>query len=284
MNVLSIQSSVAFGHVGNAAATLPLQRLGHEVWGVHTVQFSNHPGHGKWRGRVFPTAEVAEILAGIAEMGLLAECHAVLSGYLGEAATGDAILAVLTRAKTTNPSLVYCCDPVMGDDGTGLFVRPGIPEFFAAHGVPAADIVTPNRFELEQLTGIPVATLDQARAAARTILKRGPTQVLVSGLGAPLLHEGKIGTLLVGRDEEWLVTTPALPIAQTPKGTGDVLTALFLGHRLQGLASPLCLSKAVSAVYALIEAAAQSGLREMPLVAAQDRWVSPAMTFDSERI
>ena len=170
MNILSIQSSVAYGHVGNAAATLPLQRLGHEVWGVHTVQFSNHPGHGGWRGRVFAAAEVAEVLAGIADRGLLVRCDAILSGYLGEAATGDAVLATVAAARRANPSVIYCCDPVMGDDRTGLFVRTGVPAFFMERGVPAADIVTPNRFELEQLIGSPIRTVAEALGGARALI------------------------------------------------------------------------------------------------------------------
>ena len=97
MNILSIQSHVAYGHVGNAAAVFPMQRLGHEVWPIHTVQFSNHPGYGGFRGASFDAALIDACVEGIAERGALARCDAVLSGYLGGAETGDAILRAVAR-------------------------------------------------------------------------------------------------------------------------------------------------------------------------------------------
>ena len=284
MNVLSVQSSVAYGHVGNAAATLPLQRLGHEVWGMHTVQFSNHPGHGRWRGRVTPAAEIAELLDGVAELGLLGQCDAILSGYLGEAATGDAVMAALARGRAASPKLVYCCDPVMGDDEEGLYVRPGLPEFFRQRGVPAADILTPNRFELELLSGVAVRSLADVRAAADSIRARGPSQILVSGLEHPILPAGKIGAVLIDNDGAWLVATPRIAADAALKGTGDVLTALYLGHRLRGEPSPVALGKSVSGVFALVGAAAQTGLRELPLAAAQDRMIGPDIQFLPEAL
>src|ERR1700732_3653711 len=158
MNILSIQSAVSYGHVGNSAAVFPLQRLGFEVWPVNTLQYSNHPGYGAFRGRVFEPAHVAEVITGIAERGVLGTCDAVLSGYLGDAATGEAVLDAVSRVKAANPAALYCCDPVIGDSGTGVYVRPGVAEFFQQRGLPAADIVTPNQFELEHLTGSAAAS------------------------------------------------------------------------------------------------------------------------------
>ena len=153
--ILSIQSWVATGHVGNAAAMFPLQRLGAEVWAVHTVQFSNHPGHGGFAGQVFGGAAVREVVDGIEARGLLGACDAVLSGYLGDAGTGGAVLHAVDRVRALNPAALYCCDPVIGDTGKGVFVRAGIPELLAAQAVPRADVLTPNQFELEHLTGVP---------------------------------------------------------------------------------------------------------------------------------
>src|SRR5256885_6628078 len=153
MNILSIQSHVAFGHGGNAAATFPLQRIGIEVWPSHTVQFSNHSGYGAWAGRVFEARLITELVDGIAQRGVLGQCDGVLSGYMGSAETGAAILDAVARVKAANPRASYCCDPVIGDVGRGVFVRPGVPEFMRDHAVPAADIVTPNQFELDHLTG-----------------------------------------------------------------------------------------------------------------------------------
>ncbi len=152
MNILSIQSHVAYGHVGNDAAVFPLQRMGVEVWPIHTVQFSNHTGYGDWKGRVFDAAMITEVLAGIEQRGVLGGCDGVLSGYMGSADIGGAILDAVKAVKRANPVAKYCCDPVIGDVGRGIFVREGIPEFMRNEAVPAADIVTPNQFELDFLT------------------------------------------------------------------------------------------------------------------------------------
>ena len=128
MNILSIQSHVAYGHVGNDSAVFVMQRLGVEVWPIHTVQFSNHTGYGAWKGRVFDGASIDELMVGIGERGVLPQCTGVLSGYMGSAETGNAILSAVGKVRAANPEALYCCDPVIGDVGRGIFVRPGIPE------------------------------------------------------------------------------------------------------------------------------------------------------------
>jgi pyridoxine kinase len=165
VNILSIQSWVAFGHVGNASAVFPLQRLGAEVWAINTVQFSNHTGYGSWRGQVFPASLIRDCIGGIEERGVLPRCDAVLSGYMGDAEIGEAIFDAAGRVRAANSEAVWCCDPVIGDVGRGVFVRPGIPEFFRDRALPAADIATPNHFELEWLSGGPIASLADAKAA-----------------------------------------------------------------------------------------------------------------------
>src|SRR5215211_2440767 len=166
LNILSIQSSVAYGHVGNSAAVFPLQRMGFEVWPVNTVHFSNHTGYGGWRGRVLPAEDVADIIRGIEARDVLRVCDAVLSGYMGDASLGEVVVGAAGRVKELNPKAVYCCDPVMGDAGRGFFVRPGIPRFIKEVAVPAAEIITPNQFELEFLTGVEVGNLNDALVAA----------------------------------------------------------------------------------------------------------------------
>src|ERR687893_98475 len=178
MNILSIQSHVAFGHVGNASAVFPMQRLGCEVWPIHTVQFSNHTGYGDWKGRVFDGPAIEEIVEGIAERGVLPSCDGVLSGYMGSADIGTAILSAEARGREADPGAAYCCDPVIGDVGRGVFVRPGIPEFMRDHAVPAADIVTPNQFELDYLSGLPTATVADAKTAAAAVHRLGPRVAL----------------------------------------------------------------------------------------------------------
>src|SRR3954463_3900686 len=159
VEIMSIQSSVAYGHVGNSAAVFPLQRLGHEVWPVLTVHFSNHTGDRAWRGALLAPGGVREVIAGIEDRGVLGDVDAVLSGYQGDPAVGGIILDTVARVKELNPDAVYCCDPVLGDVGRGIFVRAGIPEFMRDTVVPRADILTPNHFELDFLVGRATTTL-----------------------------------------------------------------------------------------------------------------------------
>lgn len=275
MNVLSVQSSVAYGHVGNAAAVLPLQRLGHEVWPVNTVQFSNHPGYGAWRGEAFSAAHIAQVIEGIEERGALPHCAGVLSGYLGQVEVGAVVLDAVSRVRAANPDALYCCDPVMGDDDRGLYVAPAIAGHFATRAVPMADILTPNRFELGFLTGHAIDTLADILGAARTLLGRGSRLVAVTSVRPPAVAQGRIGILAVERGGAWLVETPELDFPTPPKGTGDVFAALLLGHVLSGHPADAALSLAASGLFALLERTHAFGHRELALVAAQDDLARP---------
>ena len=206
MNILSIQSWVAYGHVGNASAMFPLQRLGAEVWAINTVQFSNHTGYGAWRGQVFGAELIRDCVQGIGERGVLPGCDAVLTGYMGDAAIGEAILDAVAQVKMANPAALWCCDPVLGDDGRGIYVRPGIPEFFRDRAIPMADIATPNRFELEWLTGMKVTDLASAEAAVARLQAMGPRCVLLTSLDLPDMPEGSIGMLAAEGGRFWLLT------------------------------------------------------------------------------
>jgi pyridoxine kinase len=282
MNILSVQSAVAFGHVGNSAAVFPLQRLGFEVWPVNTVAFSNHPGYGAWRGEICTAALIAELLAGVEERGIFTGCAAVLSGYLGTIETGDALLDAVGKVKRANPNAIYCCDPVIGDRAGGAYVRPGIAAFFRERALPQADIATPNQFELEQLTDRPVGSLADALQAIDLLRASGPRIVLVTSLernDAP----GETSEMLVAEDDKaWLVATPMLPIAVN--GAGDAIAALFLGHYLLMRSAEQALAAAAATVFGIIDATCRAGSRELQLVAAQDEIVAPRRRFPPRRV
>ena len=282
MNVLSIQSSVAYGHVGNSAAVFPLQRLGFSVWPVNTVLFSNHTGYGDWRGTVVPAGDVAEVIRGVEDRGVLGECDAVLSGYLGDASLGRVVLDAVARTKAANARAVYCCDPVMGDVGRGFFVRPGIPEFVRDHAVPAADIVTPNHFELEFLSGVTVRSLSDALDATDLVRAMGPDLVLTTSLRREGASEGVVGMLAVSGDGAWLVETPLLPLEVN--GAGDAVCAIFLAHLLRNGDAAGALSRAASSVYAVMEATLMYKAREIRLVEAQDAIADPPDRFPAVRV
>lgn len=279
MNILSIQSWVAYGHVGNASAMFPLQRLGAEVWAINTVQFSNHTGYGAWRGQVFGAELIRDCVQGIAERGALPTCDAVLTGYMGEAAIGEAILDAVSQVKAVNPAALWCCDPVLGDDGRGIYVRPGIPEFFRDRAIPMADIATPNRFELEWLTGLSVTDLASAEAAVTRLQAMGPRCVLLTSLDLPDMPRGSIGMLAAEGGRFWRVTTPLLPI--NVNGAGDAIAALFLLHRMRSGDAGQALAAAASSVFGVLRRTQEAGSRELLTVAAQDEFVTPSRVFEA---
>ena len=284
MNILSIQSWVAYGHVGNASAMFPLQRLGAEVWAVNTVQFSNHTGYGAWRGHINTGEQVREIVEGIAERGALPRCDAVLSGYVGDAGIGGAILDAAARVREANPRALWCCDPVLGDDiesgGDGFYVRPGIPEFMRDRAVPAADIVTPNRFELEYLTGAECRTLAATKQAITRLQARGPRIVLVTSLRTENTPADALDMLAAEGGRFHLLRTPLLPLAVN--GAGDATAALFLFHRLASGDAAAALAATGSAIHGLLRRTAEAGAREILTVAAQEEFVAPTQRFVPE--
>lgn len=296
MNVLSIQSHVTYGHVGNSAAVFALQRLGFEVWPLHTLQFSNHAGYEDFSGQVFTARHLREVVDGLAARGLLEACDAVLSGYLGSAEAGAAVLDAVARVKAANPRALYACDPVMGDGdggeggasggnrGGGLYVDAALPDFFRERALPQADIVTPNVFELETLTGVRVTTLAQAVAAARRLAERGPGVVLVTGLRHDTTRAGELELLTVTAQDAWRLVTPRLPCDPQPNGAGDLLAALFLGHFLRARDAGQALEAAAAANFAVLEATQIAGTRELRLIAAQDDLVAPKRPFAAEKI
>ena len=277
MPILSIQSSVVYGHVGNSVAALPLMRLGHEVWRLDTVSFSNHPGHGSFSGRVVPPAEVAELLRGLKALDVLKNCRAVLSGYLGEAGTAAVVADAVASAKSANPEAIYLLDPVIGDGGR-VFVRPGVPEAIASRLLPLADICTPNVFELEQLTGMKATDLDSARVAIHALRRQGPRTVVLTGLP----ENGRISTLAASNKGFWRVTAPR--VDRPLNGTGDLISALFLGHFLATNSVPDALGLAASGMAEVIEATVSSGRRELALVSALERIVHPPKPIQAEKL
>lgn len=282
MNILSIQSWVAYGHVGNASAVFPLQRLGADVWAVNTVQFSNHTGYGSWTGDVFTGAQVAKVIEGIEARGAFARCDAVLSGYMGDRSIGDAILDAARRVKAANPNAVFCCDPVIGDDDTGDYVRPGIADYMRDHAVPAADIITPNRYEVERLLGTKLSTVADAKAAIAALQAKGPRTVLVTSLRTEATPADAMDMMVGEAGEYWLLRTPLEDVQVN--GAGDAISALFLFHRLATGSPAAALSNAGSSIHGLLRRTAEAKSREILTVAAQEEFVNPTMRYTAQRL
>jgi pyridoxine kinase len=280
MNILSIQSWVAYGHVGNASAVFPLQRMGIDVWAIHTVQFSNHTGYGQWTGQVFTGETIRELIEGIAARGALERCNGVLSGYMGDAGIGTSILDAVKRVREANPHALYCCDPVIGDVGRGIFVRPGIPEFMRDVAVPAADIVTPNQFELEYLSGVKIAGKADLAKAIKAVHARGPKIVMVTSVQLDDTPDDAVDIVVSAGADLMRVRTPLLPIGVN--GAGDAVAALFFGKFLQEQSAEHALGHAASATYGLLKRTVEAGSREILTVGAQDEFVTPTTQFPVE--
>lgn len=275
--ILSIQSSVAYGHVGNSAATFPLMRLGVEVWPVLTVHFSNNTSYPGKKGPLLRPEDVHDVVEGIDDLGALTEVDAVLTGYQGAPAMGAEILAVVDLVKQRNREALYCCDPVMGDVGRGMYVLPGIPEFLRDRVVAASDIMTPNHYELNFLTGREATTLEEIVAAAHALRAAGPEIVVVTSAVVAGADENEIAMIAVDGQGAWQVVTPRLDYTYT--GSGDLTAATFLAHYLATRSVPDALGATADVVYSVLERTKALGRRELALVAAQDEIVAPSHHF-----
>ena len=227
-NILSIQSAVAYGHVGNSAAVFPLQRIGHEVWPVYTVNYSNHTGYGAWEGPIIPASDVAAVISGIRDRGAFPLIDGILTGYQASPDVADVIVSTVRDIKAENPSALYACDPVMGNAKSGCFVPDAIPPLFRSTIVPAADIITPNQFELGYLVEQDVVDLDSTLKAVDAAREMGPSTVLVTSVARPDAPQDAIEMVAVDDSGAWIIRTPRLPFKRN--GSGDVTAALFTGH------------------------------------------------------
>lgn len=280
--ILSIQSSVAYGHVGNSAATFPLMRVGCEVWPVLTVHFSNNTSYPSKKGPLLRPEDVHDVVEGIDDLGVLPKVDAVLTGYQGAPAMGSEILKVVDLVKERNPKAIYCCDPVMGDVGRGMYVLPGIPEFNRDHVVPAADILTPNHYELNYLTGREASTLDEVIDAAHALRELGPKLVLVTSVVVDGADPDTVTMLAVNEEGAWAVTTPLL--GRTFTGSGDLTASMFLASYLETGSAEQAVGRTADIVYSVLERTTQLDQRELALVAAQADLVEPRFHFEVQGV
>lgn len=283
-HILSVQSHVAYGYVGNRAAVFPLERLGHEVTVINTVQFSNHPGYGHFSGDIMRLEHINSIFQGLETAQVFPHFDAVLTGYIGTADLGATVMHWLKRIKAANPQVIYCCDPVMGDVDRGLFVQKELPLFFKEEALKNAQILTPNPFELEVLTGIPIKHLDDARRACHILHTQGVPQVLLTSLvreDAPATH---IEMLLSTAQAQYLIATAKLHSALPINGSGDATAALFLGYYLESASLEKSLEKTTASIFALIKATVQKQRRELDLIGSQAAWVTPELQFKCQML
>lgn len=282
MNILSIQSHVSYGHVGNSAAVFPLQRIGHEVWPVHTVNFSNHTGYGQWGGELIPAAQVRNVIDGMEQRGAFGRIDAILSGYQGGSDIADVIVDAVARIKEANPQAVYACDPVMGNAKSGCFVSDLIPPLLRDKVVPVADIITPNQFELEYLTGVPAHDTASTLEAIAAAQEMGPNTVLVTSVRRPETPADAIEMIAANEQGAWLVQTPFIDFKRN--GSGDVTAALFTGHYIRERNAADALARTASSVFDLIETTFKADSRELLIIESQEAIAHPRLQFEVEQI
>jgi len=282
MRFLSIQSHVAYGHVGNSAAVFPLQRMGHEVWPVLTVNFSNHTGYGSWGGPLIPADDVRAVVQGIEDRGVLGTVDGVLSGYLGGEEIVDVVLDAVARVKAANPLATYTCDPVMGNANSGCFVAPAIPPLIRERALPQADILTPNQFELGFMTDTSPDTVASTLESADIVRDLGPRTVLVTSVLRPDREPDTIEMLAVDDEGAWILQTPHLPFKAN--GSGDVTSAVFSAHYRETGSALVALEKTASSVFDLLQTTLGSGERELRLVQSQEAFAHPRMQFRARQV
>ncbi|WNJ99686.1 pyridoxal kinase [Thalassospiraceae bacterium LMO-JJ14] len=262
MDVISLQSCVTSGYVGNAAAIPTLEATGVTPWAVDSVRYAHHPGHGPVTPEVPATSALSRSLAEAISHCTPPAC--LLSGYLVNAEQGRMLLAQLREARHDNRLDAYYLDPVFGDDAEGTYVDPALISFFRDEALPESTVLLPNRYELVSLSGMPVDNIDEAVKAARSLIERGPELVFVSSIPAPDRQACRaLANVLVNGREAWSVTVKNLPLHA--KGTGDMLSAAFCGLHAQGLSPSLAMTKAVSIVDAAATDAANQGTIELDL-------------------
>jgi pyridoxine kinase len=275
-SVLCLSSHVAYGYVGNDAAAFCLRRLGVEAWQIDTVALSNHPGYGARTGRVVPAAELRALVDGVAARGVLERCGGLLAGYLGAADQAAPVAHAIDTLRAARPGARIVLDPILGDTGPGLYVGEDVAAAIAETLLPRAGVVTPNAFELGWLTGRPVGGVEEALAASRALLARGPELVVATSVPAGAAH---LALLAVTRTAAWRVAVPRLDFPVAPNGAGDALAGILTARLLRGADAPAALELAANAIHGVLEATRSAGRRELALVAAQDGLADPGLRF-----
>ena len=282
--ILSIQSHVASGYVGNRSAVFPLQRLGCEVNFINTVQFSNHTGYGKWTGEIFFAQHIQDVINGLWENGQIERLDAILSGYQGSAELGEVIIETVKKVKQSNPKIIYCCDPVIGDCGRGVYVLPETATFIKQQAIKVADVITPNQFELGYLTDMEINSFADVKKACAQLHKTGPAIILVTSLMREETGDDTIEMFLSTAAGSWISGTPRLSFEHAPTGSGDATAAIFLAKYLQTEDVVAALEHTTSAIYALFKHTHGAGSYELAMIDAQDEIVKPKDWFSAEKL
>ncbi|MEH6632218.1 MAG: pyridoxal kinase [Halopseudomonas aestusnigri] len=269
-SVISVQSHVCYGHVGNSAAVFAMQKLGVGVHAIPTTILSNHPAHTNFYGWAIDPPLLHDLFVGVEERGAFKNSDVFLSGYLASIENAGIIAKAVRRYQELNPKGLYCLDPVMGDKGKGLFVSEGIPELIMNQLLPLADIITPNKFEFDTITQTNTNTFPEMITAARSLIEQYSMRCVVITSAEQPADKGDpaIGVLIVKAEAAWLVTTPYLTVS--PSGAGDFFTGLFVGWIMRGFSEEAAAQKAICALFRIIELTISGGRDELDVITHQE--------------
>lgn len=271
-SIISIQSQVVHGHVGNSAAVLPMQTRGLNVAAVPTTLLSNHPGFETMRGRVLESELVGDLLRGVEERGLVETSRYIVSGYLGSRANGEVVAAFVKRARQLNPHITYICDPVMGDSNLGVFVADQVIECLLDHLVPLADLLTPNQFEIGLITQSQPRSWHELETGATRIQAFRGARLVITGCAFPDTPDGSLENVVFDGETRTRLASPRLPIV--PVGTGDLFTGLLTANLAHGHALVEATRDAASVVLDVLGRTIAEGEHEMQLGSVIDALLS----------
>ncbi|MBF9001545.1 MULTISPECIES: pyridoxal kinase PdxY [Vibrio] len=281
--ILSIQSHVSYGHAGNSSAVFPMQRMGFEVWPIHTVQFSNHTHYTQgWTGHAFTADDIAEVVRGLANLDVLTECQAVVTGYQGTAEQCSVVADTVAKVKQANPNALYVCDPVMSNPEKGCIVAPGITEQLINTLIPIADVIVPNQFELSQIANMEINSLEDAVKACHKALTKGPKLIIAKHLHG--IDKQNFNMMLATKDGVYLAKRPLYQICKEPIGVGDLITSIFTAGLLKGWSPLQAFQHCHDAVHGVLKTTFKSGEWELQTIAAQDELINPSEHFPAELV
>ncbi len=255
--VIVISSHVMRGSVGNRAAVFALETLGYPVWAVPTIVMPWHPGHGPSTRMRFQDDDFGKAMTDLENAKWIGEVKAVLTGYFGSAAQVRSVARLIRNLKEKNPSLIYACDPVMGDLG-GLYIPLETAEAIRDHLIPLATVATPNRYELAWMSG---AELETNNAIMDAALSLGPPKMLVTS-AVPMMTGGTGNLYLSGRHA---LLAEHRAIENAPNGLGDLMSALFLARLLEGLDDEKALQLATASVFEILARTKKRDMNELTL-------------------
>ena len=281
--ILSIQSHVTYGHAGNSAAVFPMQRMGLEVWPIHTVHFSNHTQYPQgWTGTAVSGGAISEIFEGLVKLGILENIAAIITGYLGDASHCSVVESIVKQVKAANPDCLYLCDPVMGAPDKGCIVSDGVAESLVGTLMPMADILVPNQFELTQFTGMEIHSLNDAVAACAKARSLGPKMVVAKHLHS--VEGAAFSMLMVNEAGTYLAQRPHLTFERQPVGAGDMISATFVAGLLSGLGPERAFEHCNNAVYGVLKKTEEAGEWELQTIAAQREFETPVSDYKVQQL